>query len=548
MIPTIRSTRRSFLAAGSIFTASAFSPRTTQSKSMEFYGVVNGQPQAATAGMKVLAEGGNAIDAVVAAALVSAIVSPNSTGIGGYGMSAVIATEGGKKVTAIDGNTTAPSSITRDHFQPDAGGKYKGGIHPTNIQSSVGWNTVGVPGVLAGLQLAIDRFGTRGFGELVQPAIGFARDGIPVTKGMLQSLANNNLLRTDPGSKKVFMPDGELPKEGSKLRNHELATLLESLASANRVTAFYTGDIATQIVGCIQKNGGLLTREDLANYRANIVEPLSISIEGQTIYTAPLTAGGISVLQGLRLLEAMRWKTITDPLQRLHAKIEATRLVWRDRLTLLGDPNFSQVPIDQLLSHDYARSNAEILWRIVQSGKWMDHKVLPRKQTGTIHLNAVDRLGNCAALTLTHGNGYGACVTVDGLGLTLGHGLSRFDATPGHPNGPEPGKRPLHNMVPTIIMENNSPKVVLGGTGGRKIPNSLLDILTEYLFSGDSMEDAMTSPRLHTEGSPSISLDRNWPEAHIEFAKKVGYAVTREGGANMSAITRQKDAWNAVPK
>lgn len=548
MIPIIRSTRRSFLAAGPIFAASAISPRTTQSKSMEFYGVVNGQPQAATAGMKVLAEGGNAVDAIVAAALVSAITSPSSTGIGGYGMSAVIATEGGKKVIAIDGNTTAPSSITRDHFQPDARGKYKDGIHPTNVQSSVGWNTVGVPGVLAGLQLAIDRFGTWGFGELVQPAIAFARDGIPVTRGILQSLANNRLLRTDPGSKKIFMPDGELPKEGSKLRNHELATLLESLARANRVTSFYTGDIATQIAGCIQKNGGLLTREDLANYRANMVEPLSISIEGKTIYTAPLTAGGISVLQGLLLLEAMRWKSITDPLQRLHAKIEATRLVWRDRLTLLGDPNCSEVPIDRLLSLDYARSNAEMLLRVVQSGKWMDHKVMPQKQAGTIHLNAVDRLGNCAALTLTHGNGYGACVTVEGLGLTLGHGLSRFDATPGHPNGPEPGKRPLHNMVPTIVMENDSPTVVLGGTGGRKIPNSLFDILTEYLFLGDSMEEAITSPRLHTEGSPSISLDRNWPEDHIEFAKKTGYTVTREGGANMSAIARQQDTWKAVPK
>ncbi|MBM3891541.1 MAG: hypothetical protein FJ388_20710, partial [Verrucomicrobia bacterium] len=441
-------------------------------------GYVVGEKTGEKIGMKVLAEGGNAVDAIVAAALTAAVAAPASAGIGGYIMFAVLALDGGKRIIAIDGNSTAPAAMRADTFKPGPDGKVPGAVNAT------GWLSAGVPGVLAGLQLALDRFGTRRLGELLQPAIAVARDGFPLSTQLANWVRGKKQFQQDAGSRKLFFPNGKPVAAGELFKNPELADMLTALAKANSVEAFYRGDIAQRIADGFQKNGGLVTRQDMASHQARLVEPLTMTWGRHTIHTAPLTAGGLSVLQMLRAMQAMSWEKMPDGLPRTQARIEAMRLAWRDRLTLLGDPDFAKVPVARLLSEDYARESADKITAAVKAGKLLAHAVTPHPQTGTVNLSAADRRGNFVALTLSHGGAFGACVTVEGLGLTLGHGMSRFDPNPEHPNAPGPGKRPLNNTVPTVVTRDGKPVLAIGGAGGRKIPNALLEVLTQFIVLG----------------------------------------------------------------
>lgn len=492
-------------------------------------GVVVGQSTAEATGQQVLEQGGNVVDAIVAAALVSAVAAPSMTGVGGYGMSAVLAVDGGRRIVAIDGNSAAPQAMPTDIFQPGPDGKVAGRINES------GWLAAGVPGILAGLQLALDQFGTRKFGELVQPAIVLARDGIPWTQGLAQPVRAPHF-RTDDGSRKLFFPDGQPLMVGQPFRNPDLADMLQTLATANTVEAFYRGDIAQRIADGFQKNGGLVTAADMARYQARIVSPLTLAWDGQVIHTSPLTAGGLSVLQMLRILQALDWDRMPAGLSKIHARIEAVQAAWQDRLTWLGDPEFSEIPAERLLSPEYAQATADDIRVAVREGRRRNPETRSADHGGTIHLSAADRDGNMAALTLTHGNGFGAGVTVDGLGLTLGHGMSRFDPRPGHPNGPAPGKRPLHNMVPTIVTRNGQARLAIGGVGGRKIPNALFDVLTRFIVQQKSLDVAMAAPRLHSEGNAALVLEQSWPKADREGLQTLGFEVTTGGSARMNAV------------
>jgi len=493
-------------------------------------GYVVGETTGRKVGMKVLADGGNAIDAVVAAALAAAVAAPHQTGIGGYGMCALLALDGGKRIVAVDGNSAAPAAMRADAFQPGPDGKVPGGVN------HAGWLSAGVPGVLAGLQLALDRFGTRRLGELLQPAIAVARDGFPWPKNLAALVRGKRAFQQDAGSRKLFFPNGRPLPPGEVFKNPELAEMLTTLAKANSVESFYRGDIAQRIADGFQKNGGLVTVKDMAAYRARLVEAVTMRWGGFTIHTAPLTAGGLSVLQMLRTMQAMNWEKMPDSLPRTQARIEAMRLAWRDRLTLLGDPDFSKVPVIRLLSEDYARESANKITAAVKAGKFLAHGVTPNPHAGTVNLSAADQQGNFVAVTLTHGGAFGACVTVEGLGLTLGHGMSRFDPNPGHPNAPGPGKRPLHNMVPTVVTRDGTAVLAIGGTGGRKIPNALLEVLTQFVVLGKPIAASIAAPRLHTEGDRALSFEKAWPATETRGLRQLGYTVKTGGSANISAV------------
>jgi gamma-glutamyltranspeptidase/glutathione hydrolase len=218
------------------------------------------------------------------------------------------------------------------------------------------------------------------------------------------------------------------------------------------------------------------------------------------------------------------------------------RLAWRDRLALLGDPDFAKVPIDRLLSEDYAQRSAAEIRAAVEAGKFLAHAVKPNPQGGTINLTAADAKGNFVVLTFSHGDSFGACVTVEGLGLTLGHGMSRFDPDPEHPNSPGPGKRPLNNMVPTIVTRDGKAVLAIGGRGGRKIPNALLEVLTQFVVLGQPLESSIGAPRLHTEGSAALILEKAWPAGETAALRRLGYTISTGGSASMSAVARDSGA------
>jgi gamma-glutamyltranspeptidase / glutathione hydrolase len=281
-------------------------------------------------------------------------------------------------------------------------------------------------------------------------------------------------LLKDPASARLLLKDGEPPLPGTPYRNPDLAAMLETLADAGSVAPFYRGAIARAIAAAFRKNGGLVTEKDLNDYRAHEVTPLEFSWRGYSIRTAPLTAGGATVLQALAILRALGWERLeAESARDLHARLEALRIAWDDRLRLFGDREHVDVPLRRLLSTAYAEERAAQVDKAVRDGTRVAVESSGGSDGGTVHLSAGDRDGNVVALTLTHGNPFGARVTVDGLGLILGNGMARFDPRPGRANSPSPGKRPLHNMCPTVVLKDDVPVLALGGAGFRMIPNAV---------------------------------------------------------------------------
>lgn len=497
-------TRRSALKLGACgLAASLCRLRATEPDSA---GIVMGETKGAEVGMRVLKEGGNAIDAIVAAALAGAVHAPNQFGIGGYGGHMVIRLANGK-VTCIDFNTTAP-----------AGGSV----------TMYGWLASSVPGILAGLQLALDRFGTRSFKSVVEPAIELAETGFPMSQGLANAIRSRAVeLQADPASARLYFP------KDNTLRNLDLARMLRRLARQNSVRDFYEGDIARQIARAFENNGGLVTRKDLARYKALEVAPVQMDWKDYTFYTPPVTAGGITVLQAFGILKELSPELWTD-----RTLVETMRLAWKDRLAKLGDNS----PSHQLITPDYCRRCAESVKAGVQAA------AISRPHRGTVHLNAADSAGNVVALTLTHGNAFGACVTVDGLGLTLGHGMSRFEPDPHHPNAPGPGKRPLTNMCPTLVLRKGKPVLALGAAGGRLIVNTVFHVLWNFA-AGKSLPEAIRAPRWHTEGNKELRLEKQWPDASREQFAALGYEIKPGGAAVARAIgIGESGNWEAAAR
>jgi gamma-glutamyltranspeptidase/glutathione hydrolase len=283
----------------------------------------------------------------------------------------------------------------------------------------------------------------------------------------------------------------------------------------------------------------------MAAYEARLLPPLTLNMGEATVATAPLTAGGLTVLQILMALKELTWKRAGVEKASLYL-VEAARLAWSDRLAWLGDSHYVQVPQTRLLSQAYAEECAQRIRRAVDSGKPLVHAATERSQGGTIHLCSADKLGNFASLTLTHGGSFGAQVTVEGLGLTLGHGMSRFDPKPDHPNAPGPGKRPLNNMVPTIISRAGQATLAVGGRGGRKIPNAMLAFLASHLFDEQNLEQAIQAPRMHTEGTLNLEVENAWPEADRRRLEDFGYHVKNAASATLSAIAKEDGKLSAA--
>lgn len=514
-------------------------------------GAISGEPTAEKAGREIFAAGGNAIDAIVAAAFVAAVVVPHQTGLGGYGGHLTMAvggrgegtgdreqetgdrgrgTGGAKRIVSIDFNSMAPAAATADMFAAGADGKVAG------QRNMFGWLAAGVPGILAGLELAQKTYGTKTLSEVMQPAIGLAREGFRFGPAAAGVKASAKQLAADPASQKLYFRDGQPLKATDHYSNPDAARMLEQFARDNSVEAFYRGDVAERIAAAFAANGGLVTKADLAAYQAKIVEPNKIAWGDWSLFTAPLTAGGVTALHALLLLKQLEWaEREALAADTLAMQVEAFRYAWQERLELFGDPEKVAVPLARLLAPETIRAAAVQIERAVADKQPLAVRVTSRSDTGTISLSAVDGQGDLAALTLTHGGSFGARVTVPGIGVTLGHGMSRFDVHPHHPNAPGPHKRPLNNMCPTIVAKNGQPLFAVGGRGGRKIPNAVGEVLLQLVARGKSLREAVATPRLHTEGTLAVSFEKAWPAEPIAGLRGCGYEVSTAASATISA-------------
>jgi gamma-glutamyltranspeptidase/glutathione hydrolase len=495
-------------------------------------------PDAACAGIEALRQGGNAFDAIVAAAFTEAVVEPAHNGVAGYGGAMVGWHAGVRRVVCVDFNAEAPAAAHPQLYRilPGEGALYtvEGAAHREGAAS------IAVPGVVAGLEEIHRSWGHLPLAALLEPAIRAAAEGWTVNLMTASNLAEHAapLRERHPETAALLLPGGRVPARGERLANPALADTLRHLAGSGLRT-FYEGEIAERIVTGLAARGGLLSREDLRRYRARHVQALSVGYRGRELCTPPVGCGGVTSLQMLMVLEGFDLAQWPLPGAELfHLLIEVMKPCWRMRLTELGDPAFTHVA-----------ESTHLQPAVIQELRERVRRGLAHPEPGTIvgpepfnctsHLCAADATGNVASLTQTHGGAFGSYVTLPELGLTFGHGMARFDPRPGLPNSIAPGKRPLHNMAPFVVLRDGWPEALYGTPGGRTIVNNQAYFSLALLAYGLDAHTALAVPRLHCEEAEPAKLEEAAGPEALAALRALGHLVEpveRNGGC-AQAIT-----------
>ena len=494
------------------------------------YGTVAGpHPRTAQAGFEMLLAGGNAVDAAVAAAFAEGVVEPSHNGIAGYGGCVLIYRSETEDVIAIDYNAAAPAAASEDMFTIEDAPDTVAGYRVPGRVNVHGPLSIGVPGVVAGLCLALETFGTLPLADVLRPAINSARYGYAPNSANRGGIAGNaeRWKQEFPETARVFLKNGRPPKKGETLTNPELARTLEAVAEGGSA-AFYEGRIAETIANHIQELGGCITADDLKDYRPFITEPYQIQYRGYSVYTAPLGAGGLTTLQMLRLVEEFELAEMSVT-ERFHLFAEAMKVCWPERLRRFGDPKVVDIDIEAELSDTFTATLSEKLkagLKSPQPGEVVYHEPM----NCTSHISTADANGNMVSLTQTHGGGFGSMVTVPGTGLLFGHGVGRFDPRPGLANSVGPQKRPLHNMGPMLATQDGKPFATYGIPGGRTIQNNQLNISVSLMDLQVSMQQALDAPRFHSDGAEPIQVESRAGDAVLAGLRALGHEITDSGG------------------
>ncbi len=491
--------------------------------------VVGPHPRTAKAGFDMLLAGGNAVDAAVAAAFAEGVVEPSHNGIAGYGGCMLIYRKKTKDVVAIDYNTAAPAAASEDMFTIENAPDVPAGYRVPGRVNVHGPLSIGVPGVVAGLCIALKQYGSLALTDVLRPAINSARYGYAPNRANRGGIAGNaeRWKRDFPETARVFLKNGRPPKQGETLTNPELARTLEIIAEGGH-TAFYEGKIAETITNHIHELGGILTLNDLKQYRPLITQPYEILYRGYSVHTAPLGAGGLTTLQMLRLVEAYDVAEMSL-IERFHLFAEAMKIAWVERLRKYGDPNFVDIDIDEELSDGFTMQLSKKLSAGLKSPQ-RGEIVYYEPMHCTSHISTADVEGNMVSLTQTHGGGFGSMVTVPGTGLLFGHGVGRFEPRPGYANSIGPGKRPLHNMAPCLATHDGMPFATYGIPGGRTIPNNQLNISVSLMDLEMSAQAALDAPRFHSDGAEPIQVETRAGEDTLVGLRELGHEITASGG------------------
>lgn len=474
-------------------------------------GMVSSQEAIASRiGVEILQKGGNAVDASVAVGFALAVTLPRAGNLGGGGFMLVHDAKSGK-THAIDYRETAPSGSTRDMFL-DSAGQY-------DRTKAVGSHiSAGVPGTVAGLAMALERFGTMSLADVIQPAMRLASEGIVITQGMAKSMTPRRVEKLSrwPGSRKVFFKaDGSNYQVGENWKQPDLAWSLEQI-SENGPSAFYTGEIADRIVADMAANGGLITKRDLAEYQPVMREPVRGTYrEHEIISMPPPSSGGVHLIQMLNVLEGFELSAMGhNSAATIHVMTEAMKFAYADRSWYLGDPGFWKVPVEGLTSKSYA---AEIRNRIDLEKARTANEIgpgVPKQHEGrnTTHFSVVDRHGNVVSNTYTLNLAYGSGIVAPGTGILLNNEMDDFSAKPGvansygliggEANAIEPKKRPLSSMTPTIVFRDGRPLLATGSPGGSRIITTVLQIISNVIDHSMNIAEATSVPRFHHQWRP----------------------------------------------
>ncbi|MCC8966130.1 gamma-glutamyltransferase [Bradyrhizobium sp. Pear76] len=494
--------------------------------------VVAQEKLAARVGADVLRQGGNAVDAAVATGFAMAVTYPRAGNIGGGGFM-VIHLAGRNEDVAIDYRETAPLAATRDMFL-NADGK------PDPDKSRNSALAIGVPGTVAGLALALEKYGSGKFtlAQIVKPAIDLARDGFIVTDDTSDTL--NDMYRRMsrwPNSAKTFShADGTPLREGDRLIQGDLAGVLTAIAEQGP-RGFYEGAVAEKLVSGIKNAGGIFTLEDLKSYQAVIRTPIRGTYRGYDIVSMPQpSSGGVVLLEILNILEGFQMSDMKQgSAASLHVMIEAMKRAYADRARYLGDPAFVDAPTQLLIDKDYAaRQRATI--DLARATPWTDvrNAKQPHEGDNTTHYSVVDAAGNAVSNTYTLNFPYGVGLVADGTGVLLNNELDDFTAAPGASNAfglvgfeanlPGSGKRPLSSMSPTIVLKDGKPVLVTGSPGGSRIISAVTQIIVDVIDYRMDIAAAVAAPRMHHQWLPDeVRIEKGFPDEVLTELKAKGH-------------------------
>ena len=494
--------------------------------------VVTAQPLATQAGLDILRQGGNAIDAAVAVGFALEVVLPDAGNIGGGGF--IVHRSAAGEVHALDYREMAPSGASRDMYVDSSGN--------VTDESLLGHLAPGVPGSVAGMYEAWKKYGSLPWATLIAPAITLA-EGHVIDSARSQSIGwEREVFLRFPASRAQFLVNDSAPPPGTMWRQPDLARTLRLIADSGP-DVFYRGQIADLIVAEMQRGGGLITKEDLARYQAKWRLPVQLTYRGYTIYSMPPpSSGGVTMGELLNILEGY------DSLPRfgtpayVHIVAEAMRRAFIDRNRYLGDPDFVEMPLDRLLSKEYAATlRAQI---DPQHATPTPPATAGGEPSHTTHNSIVDANGNAVAVTTTLNGGFGSGVTVTGAGFLLNNEMDDFTSAPGKPNmfglvqgeanAIMPGKRMLSAMTPSIVLDTaGALYMVLGTPGGPTIITTVSQVLLNVIDQKMSLADAVAAPRFHHQALPDIirSERGGLSDATIQALEAMGHAVDRRGGS-----------------
>jgi gamma-glutamyltranspeptidase/glutathione hydrolase len=505
--------------------------------------IASAYPLASQAGQEILAAGGNAFDAAVAVSAALAVVEPSSSGLGGGGFYLLHRQSDGYE-TMLDAREKAPGAASRDMYLDKAGNEIPNA-------STNGAISAAIPGEPAAFEYLARKYGKLPLKQSLQPAIRLAREGFPLYARLQFAIkAKRDILARSPDAAKAFLTaDGNVPEIGTVIKQPELANTLEAMA-AQGAKGFYDGRVAQNLVAGVRAGGGIWTLEDLKNYRVVERKPLVGEYHGARIVTAPPpSSGGIAVLDSLNILAGFDLQDV-DSATRKHLIVEAMRRAYRDRAIFLGDPDFIKMPLQQLMSVDYAAGQRSS----IRADKAMPSDLLPGiesepKGMNTTHFSVLDAAGNRAAVTITVNLFFGSGYMPEGTGVLLNDEMDDFSTKPGRPNvfgligntanAIAPNKRSLSSMSPTFV-ETPTGMMVVGSPGGSTIISQVLLGILNYV-DGMSAADIVKYPHYHHQYTPDeVAYEQGaLTDSEIEKLQSMGHKLrqsNRQWG-NMQVIT-----------
>jgi len=477
--------------------------------------VATSHPLATQIGIDILKKGGTAIDAAIAANIALGLMEPTGSGIGGD-LFAIVWDANEKKLFGLNASGPAPQSLSLDYFKDQ---------NMTKIPP-FGPLPVTVPGAVDGWVKLHEKFGNQSFSSLFQPTIEYARKGHPVSETIAYYLdRSKEIFKEYPNFSEVWMEDGETTGKGEIFKNPQLADTLEIIAENGRA-GFYEGEVAKTISEFIQGQGGFLTYEDLANFNSEWVDPVSTNYRGYDVWELPPNGQGVVALQILNILENFDLKEMgLFSSNYIHLFTEAKKLAFADRAKHYADPAFSEIPIKQLISKDYAKERAALIDK--DKAALVDESGIP-SGGDTIYLTAADKFGNMVSLIQSNYRGMGSGMVPPGLGFMLQDRGELFSLMDGHANVIEGGKRPFHTIIPAFVTKDGKPFISFGVMGGATQPQAHAQIVINLIDFGYNLQEAGDAPRIVHSGSSQPTDEKMLNGGSLSLEKGFGSQIEEE--------------------